>query len=358
MVVDETLVDAMVLGGAVLGGGGGGSLLDGRRLGRKALEIGTPVLKPHSALPDDAMVVTVSTVGAPSAHERHVEPEDYIRAVEGLLARIDGPIAGLITSENGGAGTTNGLIQSAALGLPVVDAPCDGRAHPTGVMGSMGLGKIADYVSRQMAVGGNPRTARRVELYVEAALGRADHLVRQAAVEAGGLVAVARNPVRLDYVREHGAPGAISMAIELGQIVLETRGRGGLAVAEQLAEALGGEVLAAGDVEGLVREARGGYDVGRLRVDDLELLFWNEFMAVDRAGRRVATFPDLVTTIDAATGMPRTTAELQSGEPVVVLYAPASCLILGAGVRDPEGFVLIEQVLGRSMRKYVFGDLP
>jgi DUF917 family protein len=291
-------------------------------------------------------------VGAPAAAEAFIAPDDWTRAVELLLAHLDRPLAGLITSENGGTGSVNGLLQSAALDIPVVDAPCDGRAHPTGVMGSMGLGAVSDYVSRQAAVGGNPELARRVQVYVEGPLAQADAIVRIAAVEAGGLVAVARNPVTAGCVREHGAPGAIAMAMQLGGILIAERPRGGRAVAERVAAELGGGVLAAGEVRAVELETRGGYDVGRAVVGDVELTLWNEYMTAERGGERLATFPDLIATLDLDDGTPVTSAELRRGRRVVVLAAPRDRLILGAGVRDPENLRAIERALGRPVVSY------
>lgn len=43
----------------------------------------------------------------------------------------------------------NGRFQSAVTGIPVVNSACDGRAHPTGVMGSMDLESDPEYHSIQ-----------------------------------------------------------------------------------------------------------------------------------------------------------------------------------------------------------------
>lgn len=346
LTLDATSIDALLLGGAVLGGGGGGSLEDGRYWARLALERGHPQLVPVDELPLDALVATVSAVGAPAARNRYTMPADFVRAVELLQERLDARLGGLITSENGGAASANGLLQSAVLGLPVVDAPCNGRAHPTGVMGSMGLGRVPDFVSRQTAVGGDPALGRHLELFVAASLACADALVRLAAVEAGGMVAVARNPVRLDYVRTHGAPGALTLALRVGERMRAERARGGHAVAEAVIGELGGTVLETGDVAGLRLNTCGGYDVGCCQVGSLELTFWNEFMTAGRGGARLATFPDLIATLDADTGMPIASAELVTRQPVIVLSVPRTRLILGAGVRDPDNLRAIEDALG------------
>jgi DUF917 family protein len=359
MVIDRETVEAMVLGGALLGGGGGGSVEMGRRLGRLALRMGEPRLIGVDEVGDHALAATVSLVGAPAAPEAHVTPEDHIGAVLLLGERVGSPLSGLVSSENGGSATVNGLLQSAALGIPVLDAPCDGRAHPTGAMGALGLRSLEGYISRQAALGGDPERGRNVRLLVESTLPRADALIRQAAVEAGGLVAVACNPVTIAHLRAHGAPGAIAMAVRLGEVMWDERTaeRDGPSVAERLAGELGGRVLVEGEVRGLVRETRGGHDLGRLTVGDVELTFWNEYMTAERtAGERLATFPDLIASLDADHATPLTTAELREGARVLVLAAPRERLLLGAGLREPENFRAVEAAIGKPVIRYLFPE--
>jgi len=349
MELSPRAVEAAAWGGAFLGGGGGGWPADGISAGRRALEIGAPRLVPLTELPPDALVVTVSMVGAPGAPERFVRPEDFAEAVTLLNGRLDGRIGALITSENGGTASLNGWFQSAVTGIPVADAACDGRAHPTGLMGSMGLDRDGSYRSIQCAVGGNPATGRRIEVVVQGSLAVCDRMVREASVEAGGLVAVARNPVSPAFVAENGAPGAITHAIALGEIILDKRSAGGQAVARALAAELGGRVLARGPVRDYALETRAGYDVGRLRVEDVELTFWNEYMTAERSGERLATFPDLITTLDAATGLPLVSAELTDGREVIAMTVPKARLILGAGVKRSESLAPAEAAVGRGL---------
>lgn len=352
LTLDATTIEALLLGGAVLGGGGGGSIDVGHRWAMVALERGRPRLVRIDELAADAPIATVSLIGAPASHDRFVTPEDLVRAVQLLQDHLDAPIAGLITSENGGAASANGLVQSAVLGLPVVDAPCNGRAHPTGVMGSMGLGRVPGFLSRQAAVGGDPACGRHVELFVAAPLVHADTVVRAAAVEAGGLVAVARNPVPLEYVRQHGAPGALGVALRLGERMIAARPRGGAAAARAIVDHLGGSVLDAAEVSDLQIETRGGYDVGRCRIGSLDLTFWNEFMTADRDGARLVTFPDLIVTLDAQCGTPIPTAELVTGQRVIAVAVPRAHLLLGAGVRDPDNLRVIEATIGVSILEF------
>ncbi|MEW6399149.1 MAG: DUF917 family protein [Bacillota bacterium] len=397
MRLDRDAVEAAVLGGAVLGGGGGGSMAEGRRNALLAVDMGEPELVDVDDLPPQAVLVTASAVGAPAARTAKALPVHYVRAVE-LLVR-ETTVEGLITNECGGLAVVNGWLQAAVLGIPVVDAPCNGRAHPTGVMGSIGLHRVPGYVSRQAAVGGDPRAGTYVEMVVRGNLERAAALVRQASVQAGGMVAVARNPVSASYAREHAAVGAIRQVLSVGRAMLQARGRGPMAMVEAACGVLGGEVLGTGRVTDVQLQTTGGFDVGRVVVQPsagpaLELYFWNEYAVCERLagrrrqhpgeeaaerpgepprgqaterdgepprgamgegpGERLATFPDLLATIDLSSGLPLSSAEVAVGKEVAVVWVPHQRLILGAGMRDPELMRPLEQAVGKEIVKYVF----
>lgn len=351
-------VEAAVLGGAVLGGGGGGWIPDGMERGRLAVTLGTPELVSADELPDDASIVTASAVGAPSPRERYVRPADFIRAVQVLVERTGIRLGGIIANENGAGATINGWLQAAVLGVPVVDAPCNGRAHPTGVMGAMRLHLVPGYTAHQVAVGGDPSAGRRVEVYAVGALARVAAVIRAASVEAGGMVAVARDPVPLSYVRQHAAPGAIRQAIAVGEAMIAARDRGGEAAAQAAAEHLGGQIIDVGTVESSALDVAGGYDVGRAVVAGSrgrhEVTFWNEYMTLETDGERVATFPDLIATLSAHDGTPVASAEIAQGMRVALLVVPRARLILGAGMRDPALFEDVERAVGREVVRYVF----
>ncbi len=355
--LDREIAEAAVLGGAVLGGGGGGSMAKGLELALLAVGLGTPELADIDDVAADALVVTVSAVGAPAAREALTRPVDYLRAVE-LLADAGGVRAqAFIANECGGAAVVNGWLPAALLGLPVLDAPCNGRAHPTGVMGSMGLHALPGFVSLQAAVGGNPDAGRYLEVFARGPLEAASHLVRQAAVQAGGLVAVARNPVMADYLREHGAPGAIRQAIALGRRMMAARPQGGEAMVAAAAAALGGEVVLDATVEHVELETSGGFDRGTVRLGGAELAFWNEYMTFELNEERIATFPDLIATLDTDSGLPVSTAEIACGMRVAVLVTPAARLRLGAGMRDPELYRPVEEVTGKQIIPYLRGGI-
>ncbi|BEQ15933.1 hypothetical protein FAK_29990 [Desulfoferula mesophila] len=350
------MVEALVMGGAFLGGGGGGSTEEGLRLGRLALELGTPIILELDDMDPAAWVATVSMVGAPAAQEAFLEPMDHVRALGKLAENLDAPLGGIICNEMGGLASVNGLLQSAVLGLPMIDAPCNGRAHPIAAMGSMGLHLMERYVSVQAACGGNREQGRRLEMVVKGGLENCSAMVRQAAVRAGGLVAVARNPVQCAWLTEHCAVGAMAMAQKLGEMLLAEAAAGRKAAA--VSDFLGGAVLATAKVEQKELVTKGGFDLGSLVLaSGHELVFWNEYMLVERRGKVPFSFPDLITTLDAASGLPVSSAEVGLGQEVILVGAPAGSLLLGAGARDTELWRRAEEAIGSPLGADAAGDV-
>ncbi|MCX7788329.1 MAG: DUF917 family protein [Spirochaetes bacterium] len=348
--ITEETIDSIVVGGCFLGGGGGGSMEAGRKLGRLALEVGIPEVILPDALPQDSIVVTVSAVGAPAAKDQFCTPMDYVRTVE-LLSQRGVHVCALNTSENGGLASVNGWFQSAVLGIPVVDAPCNGRAHPMGTMGSMGLHRKEGYLSVQAACGGNPSKGLYTELVVTASILEASRLVRQASISAGGMVAVARNPVQMEYVKKNGAPSALSQALEVGRRIQKGRTVSPQKAAWEAVDFLEGKIVGEGIVQELKLETKEGFDVGFALVQTdrsrLEITFWNEFMTLEQDGERLGTFPDLIALMDLSTGLPLPSADLRKGQKVTVVLVPKRRLILGSGVKDPELLKEAEKVVGK-----------
>ncbi|MEM0050504.1 MAG: DUF917 family protein [Desulfurococcus sp.] len=352
--VDEKIAESIVLGGSFLGGGGGGDIKTGLSIARLALEFGDLYIVSLDELKATDMVVTASLVGAPAAKDKYVKPAHMIRSAELFVKNSDVEIAGFISSENGGTSSTNGWIPASALGIPVVDAPADGRAHPTGVMGSMGLHKLRNYVSIQVAVGGDKEKGMYVEIVARGSLDRVDKLVREAAVQAGGMVAVTRNPVTPGYLEANAAPGALKKAMEIGSILMRYTGDVEEACMKIIEYLRGGSIVDKGVVEDVVLETRGGYDIGKVVVKGLkglyEITFWNEYMTLeDDKGIRYASFPDLIVTMDIKTSLPKTSAEIARGDNVLIVTIPKEFIPLGSGVKDPDILAQVERVIGKKI---------
>ncbi|MFV0497447.1 MAG: DUF917 family protein [Candidatus Fimivivens sp.] len=342
-------------GGLLLGGGGGGGLKSGTDALEEAFRYtDTLTLLDISELQPQDILVNVSKVGAPSAKDTCcVDLSHWKTILKSFESNSGMKIAGFTTCENGGGSTANGWIISAITGIPLVDAPSNGRAHPSGLMGSIGLNRDPDYTTVQAAAGG--KGERYVEAVAKGSLTATSHLVRQTAVASGGLCCVLRNPVSAAYAANHAAVGAIAQALALGKGYMEHLGNVP-ALLSFLKTEYGAEIICHGTVFDYNLSMNGGYDIGALHVkcdaDDYELSFWNEYMTLEKNGVRLGTFPDLLATLDATTGLPISSAEIGDGMPVIILKIPSSRLILGAGMHQKSLFEEAEHVLNRELIKY------
>ena len=341
-----------ILGGVILGGGGGGDPEKGRKYAEVAVKYCDLYLNDINDFTDDSMVITASLVGAPKAPDQYMTGKDLVRTAELLCNSYkDAEIAGIITNENGGEATVNGWLQSAVLGLPLIDAPCNGRAHPTGVMGSMNLHKNPDYKTIQTVAGGSPEHGRYLECIFTGTVDTTSRLVRLASIEAGGLVAVARNPVSVAHAKANNALGGIAQAIKVGEVFYSAE-PGEKAVSAAMGY-LGGEIVAKGKVRDFEIRGEGGFDVGFAMVDDMELTLWNEYMTLECAGKRLATFPDLIMTFDAKTGQPLPTSVIKTGMEIFIATAPGTNLKLASTMFESDLIGECESIVGKDLVKYM-----
>lgn len=356
MYFDQELVGQLSKGAQVLGGGGGGREARGLKTSQEALASGQVRLAELEEMSPSDLVVTVSGVGAPSQSHAMYTAQHYLRALELLEERLNRPIAGFIPSEMGGSAAFGPFLAAAVKGVPVINAACDGRTHPLGTMGALGLDPAFQTV--QAACGGRQEEGTYIELVTFGAVRSASRASRLAAELAGGLAAVVRNPVEAGYLQKNAAVGCYTMAIDLGRSLLAADTAWEKASAA--AQTLGGEIVCQGVVTDCQLVTTGGLDHGSCTVSseggDYRLYFYNEYMALQRGEERLATFPDLIATLDGETGETVLTADMAEGRRVILLRAPYSRLILGAGLRQRQDYALIEDLLGIPMIPFL-GDL-
>jgi uncharacterized protein len=253
----------------------------------------------------------------------------------------------------------NAWLPSALLGTRVVDAVGDMRAHPTGDMGSIGMAASPE-ATIQTAVGGRRASHSYIELVVRGATGKVSPILRKAADMSGGFIASCRNPVRASYVRTHAALGGISRALALGRAILEAEPKGDKAVVDAICSATSGEIVGAGRVtRKSVAYTDAAFDIGTITVNvgarDLVLHVMNEYMAIeDSDGRRLATFPDVITTLDSA-GSPISIGKLREGDRVSIFHIGKAHLPLSSSVKDPSVYPVCEAALGIGIAKYALG---
>lgn len=349
-IIDLKTIKALVWGAAILGGGGGGSPEQGIIMGSMACKFGELNLLQIEELNPKDILVTISAVGAP-ASEGPLRPTNLIRAVKILKDHMDKPINGFIANECGGLAIVSSFIPAAIFGIPIIDVAVNGRAYPISVMGSMGLNSKPGYRSCQGICGGNRREGTDVEAYLEGTVENVSYLVRQSAVTSKGLVAVARNPVDAEHVQKHAAIGAFSTAINIGNLLLKIidSDKKSYKAIEAVANFMCGKVIKIGVIDKVQLQTKNGFDVGIVKIKDYELTFLNEYMTLEKKGKRIATFPDLITIFDYNTGFPVNSAEIKSGMKIVVLVVPQEYLLLDIGIKDKKNYKFLSHVTGKDI---------
>jgi len=361
-ILTEKDVEPAVKGGSVYAAGGGGWADHGRMLGYAAVSIGKPELVDIEELEPRDWVATSAAIGAPASTTAwEMQGRDYVKAVELLQEALGEPLAGLMIGQNGKSSTLNAWLPGAILGTKVVDAVGDIRAHPTGDMGSIGMASSPDQ-SIQTAVGGNRSENRYIELVTRGATAKISPILRTASDMSGGFIASCRNPVRAKYVRRNAALGGISLALELGEAIIKAEAKGGSAVIDAIVKTTGGTILAKGTVTGkdlvYTKEA---FDVGRFGLNEgdkaITIHTMNEYMAVDDAGgTRLATFPDVITTLDAS-GTPLSAGQLRVGMYVFILHVSKKIIPLSTSVIEPAVFPPVEKALGIDLATYALDGI-
>jgi uncharacterized protein len=346
-------VEAGMVGGLFLSAGGSGrnAVAKNRGLGQMALGYGGVRLVGIDELDPDAPIITATAVGAPGFANWAIQPRDAVNAARRLIETLDKPPVGVICGHVPGF---NAWLVAAALGLDYVDAASNGRGHPTVKMGGMGLASRLDLSITQVGSSGSKAEDSEFAVVVKGDIVRTSNLMRQASVINGGLIYAARGPLSAGFIKENGAAGAITFQLALGRAMLAAEGSARI---RATVEFLNGEVLVEGEVTENTVTYGGGFDLGQMKVrgssGEAVLGVYNEFMTADVGGKRVATFPDMIGTLDPQTGEVVSISESKPGSRVAVIIAHRSKFPVGKGALDPNVFPEVEKAMGVDMRSYL-----
>lgn len=323
--VDESALEDLARGAAILGTGGGGDPYVGKLLARAALrEHGPVTLVDVDEVPDDALVVASAMMGAPTVMLEKLpagrEVVDAFRALERHLGR---DVTHTVSIEAGGLNSTIPFVTAAACGLPLVDADGMGRAFPELQMVTATLEGVSATPMAMADEKGNSLVLDTVDN------SWAERLARSATIDMGCSAMIALYAMSGSQLREAMVAGTITLAEELGRLVRQARCDGEepeLAVTGRL----GGRRIFLGKVADVERRTETGFARGEARLEGVEehegselvLRFQNEHLLALRDGEVAASVPDLIIVLDAETAEPITTEELRYGFRVVVVGAP------------------------------------
>jgi DUF917 family protein len=338
-----------IQGGLVLSAGGSGRERGerDRRFGELALANGSLEFAPVGTVAPGDSVIVATGVGAPGQGAHLPNPDHSVQAARQLIQASGAVAKGVIP------GHVPGLyawVMAAALDVPLLDAACNGRGHPTVKMGSLGLASKPDVTLFQSGVGDNVRITVHGNTLTTSAL------MRASSVQNGGLIMACRGPLPASLVSEAGALGAITYQLELGRAIIDAGPANG-AVVDAVLRQTRGRVLIEGEVVSNTVAYGEGFDVGQVTIRggsgaQVSLGVCNEYMYADADGRRIATFPDLMATLDPDKGHVLAIRELKPGTRVVAIATSKRNLPLGSGIFDPAVYPDVEKAIGAELAKY------
>jgi DUF917 family protein len=322
----EDLED-IAIGGAILGTGGGGDPYVGKLMAQEAIRKHGPVkLVDVDELPDDALVVPVCMMGAPTVMtEKLPQGDELMNAFHQLEKVLGRKIDAVLCGEAGGINSTTPFVVAAASGLPLVDGDGMGRAYPELQMETFTLHGVSATPMVLCDDKGNSLVLETVSN------GWTERLARAATVEMGGSALLAFYPMSGEVAKKAVVRGTLSLCVNLGRTLRETRTAHADPVAA-ITRLLGASIIFHGRVKDVDRRTIGGFARGSARFDGLDewkghgfrLDFQNEFLMAERDGKIICTTPDLITLLEAETGAPVTADSLRYGLRLVALAFPCN----------------------------------
>ncbi len=340
----EDLED-FVRGAALLGAGGGGDPYVGRLILERELERGGQAnILDIDQLADDALIVSVCVMGAPTVM---IEKVPSVTALENALRQMEQRLGrradALIPLEIGGINSTVPLVLGTRLGLPIVNADGMGRAFPELQMVTFGI-----YGTSMSPLIVCSERGDSVEINALSNLS-GERLARSITSEMGGAAHVALYSMTGAETKTRSIRGTLSVALDTGRAIRSARLSGQrptealFDALSLLAEPRSGRVLFSGKVMDVQRNIRGGFSVGEVTIDrDTEssdrvrVDFQNEFLVAYRGDTAIASTPDIIAVLDEDTGEPITSDALKFGQRVQLVGISVPELM-----RTPEALTVV-----------------
>lgn len=327
----EADIDRIAIGVGILGTGGGGSPYLQMLAAKQMLRAGHRIRMIRPAdLPDDAQVIGLGGIGAPTVSvekmEQGGEGERVLRAIEDHTRR---KVDAVLGDEVGGGNGIYPMITAARLDLPVVDCDGMGRAFPEVQMSTFFVGGQATQPAGLSDSEGNT-----VLITKAVAPEMLEKIMRAATVAMGCTACMTTAPMSGAFIRQHGVVHTTSQAWVLGDAVLSARAAKTDPVQAILTQA-GGTLLMRGKVTDIERRLSGGFVRGRMTLAGLDadagrqiaIDIQNEYLVATEGETPLVMVPDLICIVDVETGRPIGTEEMRYGLRVAVLAIPCTPLL-------------------------------
>ncbi|WP_298852626.1 DUF917 domain-containing protein [uncultured Ruegeria sp.] len=337
----ESDIERIAIGTGILGTGGGGNSYLAKLMAREKLRQGheIKIIQPDD-LPDDAIVLAVGAIGAPTVGlEKIEEGFEGDRIIDAMEQATGLKIAALIADEIGGGNGLSPMNPAAVRGLPIVDADGMGRAFPETQMTSFFVGGQATTPAALTDTHGNAMVVTAVQDAVQL-----ERMMRSMTITMGCSAFMATAPMTGAFIKKHSIRHTVSFAWELGNAVLNAQDDKTDPVDAVLATS-GGRPLIRGKIIDIERTLSGGFARGLLNVaglgDDtgrnVKIDIQNEFIFARENDEPLVMVPDLICIVDSKTGKPIQTEELRYGLRISVLCLPAPRYLRSDAALDVMG---------------------
>lgn len=315
------MLDDIAAGAAFLATGGGGDPYLACLCAKEGLkQYGPATMIAPTNLADDAFVIAVGGVGAPTTSlELLPSVDEAARVAEAYAKEVGRTPDALVSFEIGGANSLIPMVAAAALGIPLIDGDGMGRALPEATMMTYAIAGIAPTPAVGLDYVGNIERfdAKDVQAY--------EPMIRRFAMERGGMAVSAEFGMSGAELKACIVPETVSLSQRLGAYL--RAGEGNAAEREEhLAELFDGsiygklELIASGLVTDYTSTVVGGYDVGQAMIESsvagepiMKVAVKNEYLSLRQGNELIACLPDLITIVDFETGWPINAERLRFG---------------------------------------------
>ena len=210
-------------------------------------------------------------------------------------------------------------------GLPLVDGDGMGRAYPELQMVTFTMHGVS---ATPMVLCDDKGNSLVLETVSNA---WTERLARAATVEMGGSALLAFYSMSGAVAKKAIVRGTLTLCSELGRTLREAKA-GHVDPVNAIVDKLEADVIFHGRIKDIERRTVGGFARGTARFEGVEewkghsfrLDFQNEFLMAERDGEILVTTPDLITVLDAESGLPVTADALRYGLRLKALAMPSN----------------------------------
>ena len=316
-------IEDIALGAALLGAGGGGDPYIGKLVAMGAVrECGPVTLLDPEEVPDDALIVPIAMMGAPTIlGEKGIGGNEY-RVLYDMVSKFFGKeVYAFMPIEAGGVNSMLPIAASARIGLPMGDADGMGRAFPelqmvTFTMGGMSASPMALTDEKGNSAIFNTITNKWTE-----------ELARSVTMSCGGSVSVALYCMSGAELKKYAVKNIVTRSQKLGQVIRSVKEMEEGTPEENFLKLSEGFKLFKGKIGDVLRETRGAFNFGKVCLEGIGeykgrqayVEFQNENLTAVVDGEILATVPDLICLVDTETFVPVTTDALKYGKRIMLV---------------------------------------